>query len=130
MGETWLKIKAWTKGIVAALLVIYLVLFLFKNGGQTIRFWWWFGHNPEIDALYMALVAFFAGVVCTVLAHTTWRTVRQIRDVKAERRIDKLERQQADMRMKAAMLQTTPAVTPASPAGDGVTIRVDKAGQP
>jgi lysylphosphatidylglycerol synthetase-like protein (DUF2156 family) len=119
MGDTWLKIKAWTKGILACLVVVYLVLFIFKNGGQNIHFWWWFGHNPEIDALYMALVAFFAGAICVILVQTTWRTVRQIRESKAERRMDKLEKQQADMRTKAAMLQTAP----------GVTVHVDQAGQ-
>jgi uncharacterized integral membrane protein len=124
MGETWLKIKAWTKGILAALVVVYLILFVFKNGGQDIHFWWWFGHNPNIDALYMALVAFFAGAIVVILVQTTWRTVRQVRDVHAERRLDRLERENANIRSKAAMLQTN-----APPTGEGVTVRVDQAGQ-
>ena len=121
MGDTWLKIKAWTKGVVFGAVVIYLILFLFKNSGQDIQFWWWFGHNPKIDALYMALVSFLAGAVCAALIHTTWRTMRQIRDVRSGRRLDRLERENAEVRAKAAMLQTAPA-------GEGTTIRVDQLG--
>ncbi len=121
MGETWLKIKAWTKGILALLIAVYLIFFLYNNS-RDIEFWYWFGHSPHVSSVFLTLVAFLAGVICTVLAHTTWRTVRQIRDVHAGRRLDKLERENADIRTKAAMLQAS--------TGDGVTIRVDQAGQP
>ncbi len=61
MSDTWLKIKAWTKGILFGAVVVYVVLFVFKNSGARVRFWWWFGYSRQIDALFLALVSFAAG---------------------------------------------------------------------
>ena len=119
MNDVWLKIKAWTKGIIFALLAIYVVLFAYNNSGDTIKFWWWFDHTRNVSAFFLALTSFVAGALCAFLVGTTWRTMRQIRDAQAERRLDKLERQQTDIRAKAAMLQTTPAVA-------GETVRVGR----
>ena len=112
MGETWLKIKAWTKGIIFALLAMYAVLFAYNNSGDNIRFWWWFNHSREMSAFFLALVSFVAGALCAFLIGTTWRTMRQIRDTRSGKRLEKLEREQADLRAKAAMLQTRPVVVP------------------
>ncbi len=128
MGDTWLKIKAWTKGIFFGAVLIYVVLFVFKNSGDTIRFWWWFGYSKEIDAIFLALVSFVAGALCAFLIGTTWRTVRQIRDVRDGRRADREERERADVRAKAALLHTAPAAAVPTPAAEGVTVRVDNLG--
>ena len=81
----WLKIKAWTKAIVFLIVLVYVALFVFKNGDQNVQFWWWFGHHREIDAIFLALGSFVAGAVCWIFMATTWRTVRQIRGARTER---------------------------------------------
>ena len=110
MGDTWLKIKAWTKGILAALLAAYIILFVYNNSGDRVNFWFWFGHYPYVSAFFLAVVAFVAGAVCAVLVSTTWRTMRQVREIRSGRRLEKLEREQADLRAKAGLLATHPAV--------------------
>ena len=122
MGETWLKIKAWTKGILVGALVLYVILFVFKNGGHEFQLWWFFGHSSQFDVLYLALIMFVAGAVCLFLIETTWRTARQMRDLRSGRRLEKLEREQAELRAKAAMLQTHPVAVETvrvEPVGDG-----------
>jgi hypothetical protein len=53
--------------------------------------------------------AFLAGVVFTIVANTTLKTVRQIRDLRSRGRHEKMERDLEDMKTKAAMLQTRPS---------------------
>ena len=124
MSDLWLKIKFWTKATFFAAVVIYLGLFVFKNEGHEFVLWWWFGYIHSFDMLFLALVSFVAGGVCAVMIGTIWRTMRQIREVKASRRLGRLERENADIRTKAALLQTAPA-----PAQGGVTVRVDRMGE-
>jgi uncharacterized integral membrane protein len=124
MSDLWLKIKAWSKGIFAGALLLYLIFFFVQNSGQDVVFWYWFKHAPVKSLLFIEFAAFFAGVVVTLLAMTTLRTVKQIRDVRTGRRTDKLEREMADMKAKAAMLQTRPA----GAADAGVTVKVDSLG--
>jgi hypothetical protein len=45
-------------------------------------------------------------VIFTVMLGTTFRTVRQIREIRARSRAEKLEQEVAEMKMKASMLQT------------------------
>jgi uncharacterized integral membrane protein len=124
MSDVWLKIKAWTKGIVFALVAVYVILFAYNNSGDTIKFWWWFDHTREMSAFFLALTSFVAGALCAFLIGTTWRTMRQIRDAKAGRRLGRLERENADIRTKAGLLQPASA-----PAQGGVTVRVDRLGE-
>ena len=44
-----------------------------------------------------------------ILATTTFRTIRQIRDLRARSRTARLEDEVRDMRSKAAMLKTKPS---------------------
>ena len=120
MGRTWQKIKAWTTGIVAVLVVLYLAFFVYNNS-YDVPFWYWFGHYPHVSAFFLALVAFIAGAVATILLQTMFRALRQVRDVRDNRRLDRVEREQADVRAKAAMLHPTAAA-------EGTTIRVENLG--
>jgi len=112
MGHLWLKIKIWTKVTIAALVVIYVLVFILKNDGEHVRFWWWFGHAYEGSMLYLVFFAFLIGGLVAILATTTFRTLRQIRELRARSRSGRLEREVADMRAKAAMLQTKPTGIP------------------
>jgi uncharacterized integral membrane protein len=109
MGSFWLKFKIWTKGILITLLVLYVLAFMLKNTGQPpVKLWFWFNTELTISPLLLVFTTFLIGIVFTILAKTTFTTIRQIREVRQRSRTDKLEREVADMKTKAAMLQTRP----------------------
>ena len=111
MGNLWLKIKVWTKSLLFAAVSIYGLLFLYNNSGQEVTFWYWFGKNPKTTSLVMMGVTLLAGVLGTILVRTTFSTIRQIRELRERTRIERLERDAADMKAKAAMLQTRTAAS-------------------
>ena len=102
----WLKIKIWTKTIVVGALVLYALLFILNNSGQAVKFWYWFNRQYETSMLVLIVITFLAGVIGTLLVRTTFTTMRQIREARARSRTDRLEREVADMKAKAAMLKT------------------------
>lgn len=111
MGNLWLKIKVWTKISVAAIIAIYLIIFMLQNGSEKATFWYWFGQNGRYSGSLLSLVvfSFLIGGLVAMLATTTFRTVKQIKELRSRTRSAKLESEVADMRAKAAMLQTKPA---------------------
>ncbi|MGH7179270.1 MAG: hypothetical protein ACREJC_17970, partial [Tepidisphaeraceae bacterium] len=119
-SNVWLKIKIWTKSVVIGALVVYALLFILNNSGQSVKFWYWFRHEYETSMLVLVLLTFAAGIVGTLLVRTVLTTMRQIRESRARTKTVRMERDLAEMKSKAAMLQTraapsTPAV-PSSPA--------------
>ena len=112
MGNLWLKIKIWTKVILFAAVLLYTLLFLYNNSGADKHFslWIWFKTKPDRPILWFIFFAFLAGVIVTILVRTIWRTVTQVRDARRRNRQDKLERDIADMKSKAAKLQTRPTI--------------------
>src|SRR3954469_10269487 len=115
MGNLWLKIKVWTKGILALLVVLYVLVFIAKNN-EPVRFWWWYNREDQYSMLVLITISFLAGVISTILFRTTLRTLRQIRDLRSRSRTDKIERELADMKSKASRLQVKP--TTAAPVVD------------
>jgi uncharacterized integral membrane protein len=126
MNELWIKIKAWTKAILIGALLIYALLFIYNNSGEPVNFWWWFSHTHPTSVFFLTAGAFLAGIIFTILVRTSWKTWRQIRTMRERGRTGKLEREMADMKAKAAMLQTRPAATGST---DGVTVKVDNLGE-
>ena len=108
MQNLWLKIKIWTKVTVAGLIALYVLIFVLKNGGRQAKFWYWVGRDYETSLLSLVAFAFLIGGLVAILATTTFRTVRQIRELRVRNRSAKLEAEVRDMRTKAAMLQTKP----------------------
>ena|ERR1700733_13176299 len=117
MGNLWLKIKIWTKSIIFFALLLYVILFFFENSGESVKFWYWFDHTRPTSMLVLVVITFFAGVISTILVRTTLKTLRQIRELRNKSRLDRLEREQAQMKAKAARLQTMTA-TQATPTVD------------
>ena len=119
MGNIWLKIKVWTKAILALAVFLYVLVFIAKNNDR-VRFWWWYNREDQYSMLLLIAISFVAGVVCTILFRTTLRTIRQIRDLRTRSRTDKIERELADMKEKASRLQTKPtaATTSDTPPSD------------
>ena len=111
----WLKIKVWTKVIVASVLALYALLFIYNNSGQPVQFWWWFNHTQPASVFTLSSLAFAAGAIAAVLIRTTWKTYTQIRELQRRSRAQKMERDLADMKSKAAMLKTRD--TPSAPGG-------------
>lgn len=109
----WLKIKIWTKALIFGALVIYTLVFLLKNSEENANIWYWFFKPKyEVSVLLLTFFAFTFGVIGTLLVRTTFATIRQIREARARSRTDRLEREVADMKTKAAMLKTRSSVAP------------------
>jgi hypothetical protein len=113
MGNLWLKIKVGTKLTIFVVLTIATLLFLFNNINKPVKIWAW----NEYDTTLLKVLFFTAliSVIFTVLIGTAFRTVRQIREIRARNRASTLEAEIRDMKQKAAMLQTKPAVGGAAP---------------
>jgi hypothetical protein len=104
----WLKIKVWAKVLVIFALLIYGVIFIWKNSAKTIQPWFWFNREPQTSVLILVLCAFLTGVVGTVLFRTTVKTLRQVKEIREKGRSQRLEREVEEMKMKAAMLRSRP----------------------
>ena len=116
MGNLWLKFKVWTKLLLFALLSAYVLTFIWKNIDPRVDLWVWYWRPPiNLSVLLLALVSFLIGVLGTVLSRTTFKTIRQIREIHARTRAERLEREVEEMRTKAAMLRSRPAAEPGEP---------------
>ena len=107
MGNFWLKIKVGTKIAVFAILSLSVLIFLVQNVNKPVKLWLW----NEIDTTLLKAMFGTAliSVVFTILLGTTFRTIRQIKEIRARSRAEQLEEDIRDMKSKAAMLQTKPA---------------------
>jgi uncharacterized integral membrane protein len=105
----WLKIKVWTKVILFALVFLYVLIFIYMNGDKTASFWYWPKREPQWPVLFLVLGSFLAGVLITILLRTTFQTLRQIRDLQARSRAERLQREVETMKAKAAALRTKEA---------------------
>lgn len=89
-----------------ALLFVYVLAFIFKNIEPRVSLWVWYNRQIDLSVLLLALVSFVIGVLGTILSRTTFKTLRQVRDLREKNRAQRLEREVADMRTKAAMLRS------------------------
>jgi hypothetical protein len=116
MGNLWEQIKFWTRTILSCALALCALLFIFFNYPAYVE--------PKINLLFrsyeqpsLLLVLFLD----SVLSIFTWwlvtaviRTVRQMRESKMRSQTDRLEREVAEMKTRAAMLQAQPEARPGS----------------
>jgi Ca2+/Na+ antiporter len=97
MGNIWFKILAWTKVVLFALVVIYLVLFITNNSEEKAKLWFWFQDDavepPRTSVLRLVFFSFVAGILVTVLARAIWRTVRQVREMRHRAAVNRLANQ-------------------------------------
>ncbi len=106
MNNLWLKVKLWTKIAICAFVAIYLLVFIIKNNGEDVTFWYWYKRQVQASILLLVAVAFLTGVLVAILTRMMFRTAKQISAMRNNARTEKLEREVADMKVKAAMLQT------------------------
>jgi hypothetical protein len=104
MTNTWLKIRIWTKIVIVFLFALYGIIFLISNSGKTVDVWIW--GRYDIGLLPLIFFTFLFGVVTTVLVRTTFRTIRQIRELRGRNRSEQLNRDIAEMKARTEQLQT------------------------
>jgi hypothetical protein len=119
MSDLWLKIKIWTKISAFALLAIAVLIFVLNNINKKVTIWLW----NDIDTALLSVVFFtvLISVMGTLLVRTIWKTVRQIQGLRARGQTGRLQREVADMKSKAAMLQTKPDTSPPAASGPSPT---------
>jgi len=123
MNNLWLKIKLWTKIAICAFVAIYLLVFIIKNNGEDVTFWYWYKRQVQASILLLVAVAFLTGVLVAILTRMMFRTAKQISAMRNSARTEKLEREVADMKVKAAMLQTRASPSaPASSSSDEIPL--------
>jgi hypothetical protein len=116
MKGYFLKVWLWIKAIVLAMVVLYLILFIAKNNEKEIDVWLWIGRQPRVSLLGLIFTLLAAGVLVTLLVKTVVTTIRQIQETRARSRTARLEREVAEMRAKAEMLQKRESASLGTPA--------------
>lgn len=116
MDTFWQKLKLWLRIAVLGLVVIHALIFIFLNLSIVVE--------PRLHMVYTTYDRpnFLVVMLCTsIISIFGWwlfwlvfRTIRQLRTANDRARADKLEREMADMKSKAAKLQTRPDVDPSN----------------
>ena len=124
MNDFWLKLKAWTKLIAFSLIALYVLIFLFLNRNATIE--------PELHLVFkiyvkpnVLVVLFMTSLLSVItwwLIRTAFTLFHEIRILQHQSRATQLERELADMKSKAAMLNTRPATEPAERGFDPIPV--------
>src|SRR5687767_8123253 len=107
MANLWLKFKVGTKLAIFFILLIATLLFLFNNVNKPVTIWLW--NDYQTTLLKVLFFTVLVSVIFTILIGTAFRTLRQIREIRARSRAQRLEEEIRDMKTKASMLQTRPA---------------------
>ena len=107
MGNFWLKLKIWTKVIVASAALIYAILFMVFNSENQATLWFFFGSGKQVttSVLKLVLIAFASGALFVVLVRTTFKTLGQMKELKARKATEKREKEFAELKSKAGMLR-------------------------
>ena len=119
MKGYFLKAWLWLKSILLGAVVLYITLFVFNNNNKETKVWWWFNREPAVSLLSLIFTVLMMGVLVTLLVRTIVTTVRQIQETRARTRTMRLEREVAEMRAKAEMLQKRESVGGTAPATTG-----------
>ena len=106
MSNFWLRVRVWTKVTLIVAVAVYALVFASVNADQPVKLWIFYNRSYEGSVLMLVLMCFGIGVVGTLLARTTFKTVRQIRELREKGRLIKMQRENAEMKAKASMLQT------------------------
>ncbi len=114
----WEKLKFYTRVILFSALALYLLVVVTLNWSISVqgrlRLVFTEFENPRI--LMVMLVTGVLSIVAWWLIRTIFKTIRQFRTLRERSRTAKLEKEVADMRAKAGMLQTR-EIPPATSAG-------------
>ncbi len=115
MNSTWLKIKVWTKVVTFSTIFLFVVIILSRNWNTRVTIDLLFVEYRELRLLLVLLLTAIFSVFGWWLFRTVFKTLRQIRDVQRNAHLERVEREHAEMKAKAAMLQTRPAKSADAP---------------
>jgi len=80
MSESFKKTKIWTKLILLGLVILYVLIFVIENYSRSVNVWLWNVHTMSV--LELLVIMFLIGVVATLLARPTYRTICQISELR------------------------------------------------
>jgi hypothetical protein len=126
----WEKFKLWTRVILFSALAVYLLIVITLNWNLKIDgdFSLMFVKYEKPRILVVLLITAVLSIFGWWLTRTIFKTVRQFRSMRERNRTARLEREVADMRTKAGMLQQKESSTAASaPSATGASPVVPKA---
>lgn len=107
MASVWLKVKVGTKIAIFAILSIAALVFVIQNINKPVTVWLW--NEYPTTLLKVLFFTVLVSVIFTILIGTAFRTVRQIKEIRARSRSERLEDEIREMKEKASMLQTRPS---------------------
>jgi uncharacterized integral membrane protein len=109
MQNLWLKIKIWTKITVFTLVMLFLLIFVFNNSNKGVSIWVWFDEE-EVHTTVLKLIVcmLLAGVLGTLLVRMAFGTLKQIRELRKRKATAQMQKDVAELKSKASMLQTRP----------------------
>jgi hypothetical protein len=119
MSNVWFKFKIWSKVVVFSLIGLYVLLFIFGNKNLHVDGIVEFPFLVQFDRprlLTALLITAIVSIVGWWLLRTILKTVRQLREMRERGRATRLEKELAQIKAKAGMLQTRDAATPTAPA--------------
>jgi hypothetical protein len=110
MNSVWQKFLAIVKFVILGLLLVHVILFIILNMSAVV--------DTQVNLIYrkydrpnfllVMLLTSFLSIFGWWLFRISLKTLRQINDSKSRSRTLKLERDMAEIKSKAAMLQTNP----------------------
>jgi hypothetical protein len=102
----------WTRLSLISAVVVYLLLFVFKNRNNNSKIDFVFKEYNDLNVLLVVLFTAIFSIFGWWLLKTVLRAVRQLKDINRRGRMDRIEREHSDMVAKAARLQTRTETTP------------------
>ena len=108
MGTFWLKVKAWTKVTLLVLVLVLVVIFVILNLSAVVepKLSLIFATYDRPNLLVVLILTSLISIVGWTLIGTVVKTLRQLRETRRRSMEARLTRDVADMKAKAAMLQT------------------------
>jgi hypothetical protein len=115
----WEKFKLWLRVIVFGTMALYVLIVVTLNWGLVLggKLQLIFAEFDRPRILVVLLVTSVLSVFGWWLFRTIFKTMRQFQTVRERSRTSKLEREVADMKAKAGMLQTRETPGPKIPTG-------------
>ena len=127
MNDFWVKFKFWAKISIAALLALFVLIFVIRNANEPVRIWLLRYYDTSV--LWLLFLTFCFGALSTLLAKTTYNTFRQYNQMQERDRLARMEQHLHQMRGELAGRAApgeafnapagsaaTPAASPAQPA--------------
>jgi heme/copper-type cytochrome/quinol oxidase subunit 2 len=83
MNDTWFKIKLWTKLVLIALVVLFVLVFTYNNYSSPVDVWFIKVH--QMTVLELLVATFLFGVIVTLLARPVYRTLGQLAELRKKK---------------------------------------------